>query len=151
MIRSAAGISISFSLTSYDNATCLAASQWRNAIIAVSGDWFGGIGYLRLGPAELPLASYLPPTRSFGTSVVRYARSDCRTAAIQVRRLPQPFKASQEPFTAWLRRRIDRDCILVEPKLYPSRGTAGAIREQGRQRHGRIRGAIKRQRPFWLK
>jgi hypothetical protein len=54
--------------------------------------------------------------------------------------------ASQEPFTAWLRRGIDRDRIFVEPKLYPSRGTAGAIREQSRQRFGRCRGAIERRR-----
>jgi hypothetical protein len=47
--------------------------------------------------------------------------------------------------TAWLRRGIDRDRIFVEPKLYPSRGTAEAIREQSRQRFGRFRGAIERQ------
>ena len=58
--------------------------------------------------------------------------------------------ASQEPFTAWLRRGIDRDRIFVEPKLYPSRGTAETIREQSRQRFGRFRGAIERQRRLRL-
>jgi hypothetical protein len=58
--------------------------------------------------------------------------------------------ASQEPFTAWLRRGIDRDRIFVEPKLYPSRGTAEAIREQSRQRFGRFRCAIERQRRLRL-
>ena len=56
--------------------------------------------------------------------------------------------ASQEPFSAWLRRGLDRDRIFVEPKLYPPRGTAEAIREQSRQRFGRFRGVIDRQR--WL-
>jgi hypothetical protein len=32
--------------------------------------------------------------------------------------------ASQEPFTAWLHRGIDRDRIFAEPKLYPSRDPA---------------------------
>ena len=36
--------------------------------------------------------------------------------------------------------------VFVEGKLYPSRGTAAAIREQSRQRFGRSRGAIERQR-----
>jgi hypothetical protein len=58
--------------------------------------------------------------------------------------------ASQEPFTAWLRRGIDRDRIFVEPKLYPPCGTTEAIREQSRQRFGRFRGAIERQRRLQL-
>jgi hypothetical protein len=58
--------------------------------------------------------------------------------------------ASQDPFTAWLRRGIDRDKIFVEPKLFPSRGTAETIREQSRQRFGRFRGAIERQRRLRL-
>jgi hypothetical protein len=59
--------------------------------------------------------------------------------------------ASQEPFTAWLRRGIDRDRIFVEPKLYEFLGTAALIREQSRQRFGRSRGAIERQRRLRLK
>ena len=54
--------------------------------------------------------------------------------------------ASQEPFTAWMRRGIGRDHVFVEPKLYPPRGTAALIREQSRQRFGRSRAAIERQR-----
>lgn len=56
--------------------------------------------------------------------------------------------ASQEPFTAWIRRGIERDHVLVDPKRYPSRGTTEAIREQSRQRFGRHRGAIARQSQF---
>jgi hypothetical protein len=58
--------------------------------------------------------------------------------------------ASQEPFTAWLRRGIDRDHVFIEPKLYSSRGTAEAIREQSRQRFSRFRGSIERQRRLRL-
>ena len=58
--------------------------------------------------------------------------------------------ASQEPFTAWLRRGIDRDRIFAEPKLYEPLGTAELIREQSRQRFGRSRGAIERQRQIRL-
>jgi len=54
--------------------------------------------------------------------------------------------ASQEPFTAWLRRGLARDRIFVEDKLCAPRGRAEAIREQSRQRFGRSRGAIERQR-----
>jgi energy-coupling factor transporter ATP-binding protein EcfA2 len=56
--------------------------------------------------------------------------------------------ASQEPFTAWLRRGLGRDRIFAEDKLYGQRGTAEAIREQSRQRFGRHRGVIERQRHF---
>jgi hypothetical protein len=58
--------------------------------------------------------------------------------------------ASQEPFTAWLRRGIERNHVFIEPMLYPSRGTAEAIREQSRRRFGRFRGAIERQRRLRL-
>lgn len=54
--------------------------------------------------------------------------------------------ADQEPFTAWLRRGIGRDRITVEDKLYGPLGTADLIREQSRQRFGRHRAAIERQR-----
>ena len=45
--------------------------------------------------------------------------------------------ADQEP-TAWLRPGIGRDRTFADPKLYPSRGTAEAIREQSRQRFGLV-------------
>jgi hypothetical protein len=54
--------------------------------------------------------------------------------------------ADQEPFTAWLRRGIGRDRIFAEPQLYEPLGTAVLIREQSRQRFGRPRAAIERQR-----
>lgn len=56
----------------------------------------------------------------------------------------------QEPFTAWLRRGIGRDRIFAEPQLYEPLGTGEAIRGQSRQRFGRSRGVIERQRrmPF---
>src|SRR5580700_154783 len=54
--------------------------------------------------------------------------------------------ASQKPFTAWLRRGIVRDRIFVDQKLYEPLGTAALIREQSRQRFGRHRAAIERQR-----
>jgi energy-coupling factor transporter ATP-binding protein EcfA2 len=50
--------------------------------------------------------------------------------------------ASQEPFTAWMRRGVERDRVLVEPKQYPARGTTAVIRDQSRQRFGRSRAAI---------
>ena len=53
--------------------------------------------------------------------------------------------ASQEPFTAWMRRGIERDHVSVEQKQYLGRGTAELIRDQSRQRFGRSRGAIERQ------
>jgi hypothetical protein len=52
--------------------------------------------------------------------------------------------ASQEPFTAWMRRGLGRDRIFVEDKLYGARGAAEAIREQSRQRFGRHRSVIER-------
>jgi len=58
--------------------------------------------------------------------------------------------ASQHPFTAWMRRGIERHHVFVEPKLYLKRGKAALIREQSRQRFGRSRGAIERQRRLRL-
>jgi hypothetical protein len=54
--------------------------------------------------------------------------------------------ADQEPFTAWLRRGMGQDRIFIEPHLYDPIGTAALIREQSRQRFGRHRSAIDRQR-----
>jgi hypothetical protein len=54
--------------------------------------------------------------------------------------------ASQEPFTAWLKRGSGQHRIFIEPKMYPSLGTADAIREQSRQRFGRPRELIENRR-----
>ena len=56
--------------------------------------------------------------------------------------------ADQEPFTAWLRRGLGRDRVTVEDKLYDPLDTGDAIREQSRQRFGRHRAVIERQRHF---
>lgn len=56
--------------------------------------------------------------------------------------------ASQEPFTAWMRRGSERNHVFVEPKQYVGRGTAALIREQSRQRFGRSRCAIARRAQF---
>lgn len=39
---------------------------------------------------------------------------------------------SQEPFTAWMRRGLERNHVFVEPKLYRHHGAASLIREQSR-------------------
>lgn len=57
---------------------------------------------------------------------------------------------SQEPFTARMRRGLDRDHVFMEPKLFVQRKTASRIREQSRQRFGRSRGAIEQQRQLPL-
>ena len=46
--------------------------------------------------------------------------------------------ADQEPHTAWLRRGVGRDRIAAEDKLFDPRGTAALVREQSRQRFGRL-------------
>jgi hypothetical protein len=56
--------------------------------------------------------------------------------------------ASQQPFTAWMRRGLERDHVFVEPKLFLQHGAASLIREQSRQRFGRSRAALERQRRF---
>ncbi len=82
-----------------------------------------------------------------GTLVVfRVGSRDAELLAPEFRPMDPGGLADQEPFTAWLRRGVGRDRIFAEPKLYESLGTAGAIREQSRQRFGRSRGVIERQR-----
>jgi hypothetical protein len=49
-----------------------------------------------------------------------------------------------------LGRGIERDHVFIEPKQYVGRGTARLIRDQSRQRFGRSRGAIERQRHLRL-
>ena len=82
-----------------------------------------------------------------GTLVVfRVGSRDAELLAPEFRPMDAGGLADQEPFTAWLRRGIGRDRIFAEPKLYEPLGTAELIREQSRQRFGRPRGAIERQR-----
>ena len=82
-----------------------------------------------------------------GTLVVfRVGSHDAELLAPEFRPMDPAGLADQEPFTAWLRRGVGRDRIFAEPKLYDPRGTGAIIREQSRQRFGRSRGAIERQR-----
>lgn len=82
-----------------------------------------------------------------GTLVVfRVGSRDAELLAPEFRPMDPAGLADQEPFTAWLRRGIGRDRIFAEPQLYDLRGTSALIREQSRQRFGRSRGTIERQR-----
>jgi hypothetical protein len=82
-----------------------------------------------------------------GTLVVfRVGSRDAELLAPEFRPMDPAGLADQEPFTAWLRRGIGRDRVFAEPQLYDPQGTAALIREQSRQRFGRSRGAITRQR-----
>lgn len=82
-----------------------------------------------------------------GTLVVfRVGSRDAELLAPEFRPMDPGALADQEPFTAWLRRGIGRDRIFAEPQLYEPIGTSEAVREQSRQRFGRSRGAIERQR-----
>ncbi len=86
-----------------------------------------------------------------GTLVVfRVGSRDAELLAPEFRPMDPGALADQEPFTAWLRRGIGRDRIFAEPQLYQPLGTSQLIREQSRQRFGRGRGMIDRQRrmPF---
>jgi hypothetical protein len=86
-----------------------------------------------------------------GTLVVfRVGSRDSELLAPEFRPMEPGALADQEPFTAWLRRGIGRDRIFAEPKLYEPFGTAELIREQSRQRFGRPRGTIERQRQLPL-
>jgi hypothetical protein len=80
-----------------------------------------------------------------GTLVVfRVGSRDAELLAPEFRPMDPGALADQEPFTAWLRRGIGRDRIFAEPQLYEPLGTAALIREQSRQRFGRLRAAIER-------
>jgi hypothetical protein len=82
-----------------------------------------------------------------GTLIVfRVGSRDAELLAPEFRPMNPAALSDQEPFTAWLRRGIGQNRIFVEDKAYPSRGTAELIREQNRQRFGRTRGVIERQR-----
>ena len=82
-----------------------------------------------------------------GTLIVfRVGSTNSELLSPEFRPMDAGALADQEPFTAWLRRGVGRDRIFVEPKLYEHLGTTAVIREQSRQRFGRSRGAIERQR-----
>jgi hypothetical protein len=82
-----------------------------------------------------------------GTLIVfRVGSRDAELLAPEFRPMDPAGLADQEPFTAWLRRGVGRDRIFAEPQLYDPRGAAPLIREQSRQRFGRSRGEIERQR-----
>jgi DNA helicase HerA-like ATPase len=82
-----------------------------------------------------------------GTLVVfRVGSRDAELLAPEFRPMDAGALADQEPFTAWLRRGVGRDRITAEDKMFQPLGTADLIREQSRQRFGRHRGIIERQR-----
>jgi Type IV secretion-system coupling protein DNA-binding domain len=86
-----------------------------------------------------------------GTLVVfRVGSEDAQLLAHEFSPIQAAALVDQEPFTAWLRRGLGQDRIFVEDKLYPPRGSAAAIRERSRQRFGRSRAAIERQRRLKL-
>src|SRR5665213_215801 len=96
---------------------------------------------------QLPHAVRSAVIGNAGSLVVfRVGGRDAELLAPEFRPMEGGTLADQEPYTAWLRRGIGRDRIFAEPKLYESRGTAELIREQSRQRFGRSRGSIERQR-----
>jgi hypothetical protein len=72
----------------------------------------------------------------------RVGSTDAELLAPEFRPMEPGALADQEPFTAWLRRGISRDRIVVEPKLYAPLGTAAAVRKQSRQRFGMPRRSI---------
>ena len=76
----------------------------------------------------------------------RVGSRDAELLAPEFRPMDAGALADQEPFTAWLRRGTGRDRIFAQPQLYEPLGTGEAIREQSRQRFGRSRGVIERQR-----
>ena len=78
--------------------------------------------------------------------VFRVGSRDAELLAPEFRPMDPSGLADQEPFTAWLRRGIARDRIFAEPQLYEPLGTGAAIRAQSRQRFGRPKHAIERQR-----
>ena len=82
-----------------------------------------------------------------GTLVAfRLGSTDAQLLAPEFQPLDPSALVDQEPFSAWIRRGLGRYRIFAEPKLYESRGRGDLIREQSRQRFGRSRGAIERQR-----
>jgi hypothetical protein len=96
---------------------------------------------------QLSLAVRSAVLGNAGTLVVfRVGSRDAELLAPEFRPMDAGGLTDQEPFTAWLRRGIGRDRIFAEPKLYEPLGTGELIREQSRQRFGRSRAVIDRQR-----
>ena len=96
---------------------------------------------------QLSLAVRSAVLGNAGTLIVfRVGSRDAELLAPEFRPMDAGGLADQEPFTAWLRRGIGRERITAEDKLYEPRGTAELIRGQSRQRFGRPRAAIERQR-----
>jgi hypothetical protein len=94
---------------------------------------------------QLPPAVRAAVIGNAGTLVAfRVGSRDAELLAPEFRPMDNGALADQEPFTAWLRVGSGRNRIFAEPKLYPSLGTAAAIREQSRQRFGRDRKTIER-------
>jgi DNA helicase HerA-like ATPase len=82
-----------------------------------------------------------------GTLIVfRVGSRDAELLASEFRPMDPAGLADQEPHTAWLRRGVGRDRITAEDRLYESLGTGERIREQSRQRIGRLREAISARR-----
>jgi DNA helicase HerA-like ATPase len=96
---------------------------------------------------QLPPAVRSAVIGNAGSLVVfRVGSRDSELLAPEFRPMEDGALADQEPYTAWLRRGIGRDRIFAKNKLYEPLGTGELIREQSRQRFGRSRGAITRQR-----
>jgi hypothetical protein len=94
---------------------------------------------------QLPHAVRSAVIGNAGSLVVfRVGSRDSELLAPEFRPMEGGALADQEPFTAWLRRGIGRDRVFAEPKLYEALGTADLIREQSRQRFGRLRRLIEK-------
>jgi hypothetical protein len=94
---------------------------------------------------QLPHAVRSAVIGNAGSLVVfRVGSRDAELLAPEFRPMEAGALADQEPYTAWLRRGIGRDRIFAEPKLYEAVGTAEPIREQSKQRFGRLRHLIER-------
>lgn len=78
-------------------------------------------------------------------AIFRVGSRDAELLAPEFHPMTPAALSEQEPFTAWLRRGVGQNRIFVEDKVFPTRGTAGAVREQSRQRFARSRAAIERQ------
>jgi hypothetical protein len=92
---------------------------------------------------QLPHAVRSAVIGNAGSLVVfRVGSRDAELLGPEFRPMEGGTLADQEPYTAWLRRGIGRDRIYAEPKLYEPLGTAQLIREQSRQRFGRLRRTV---------
>jgi hypothetical protein len=77
--------------------------------------------------------------------VFRVGSIDAKILAPELHPMETGGLTDQTPFTAWVRRSDGgRNRIDVEPKLFPARNSAAAIRRQSRERFGRSRATIER-------